>query len=400
MRLRPDFIAKPFSKRQQAASSLEYAVLIGLIGALGIGAVSLLGKETNTTFENTRAAIDGSSPPGATDPGTPTTPTTPAQTPTTPPPSYSAWQWSESGSSTFAARLGTPQTQAFTLRNKGTEAHQPALSIAGPAPAGFAIASHDCQHLAPGQTCQVQVRYTPPTNPPTGLQTAALRSNDVSTPLYAIASSPGDFVFEVPQDAFYVNGNATSQTIHAALRNTSQQYSAPPALSLGGQDVSSFTLTNNTCHPNTTVQPGDICMFSLQYTATDNHNPAQRAFVIAGSMIKPFYGNSDNFYENWEPYAQDVDMNTTAGQAGPVRSYTLRNQGSLSSPVSLVLAGPSPTEFEIINNTCTGSIAPSASCTFGVRLKANGMPGNHGAEVLLQSALRPHTTGGFGANRF
>jgi len=50
-------IAVAFAKDEDGATAIEYGLFAALVGAVIVGSVSLLGKETNTSFTNVKDAM-------------------------------------------------------------------------------------------------------------------------------------------------------------------------------------------------------------------------------------------------------------------------------------------------------------------------------------------------------
>jgi len=71
---------------------------------------------------------------------------------------------------------------------------------------------------------------------------------------------------------------------------------------------------------------------------------------------------------------------------GPFQSVFLTNEGGANANVSGVsLAGPDASRFSIVLNTCTGALAPSASCEVRVALTAT-LNGSFSAALVAPGA--------------
>src|SRR5262249_37069891 len=155
----------------------------------------------------------------------------------------------------------------FTLNNVGSTTAT-GLTIATTS-AAFVVASTACQPtLDPGQSCMIDVRYAPtqPSPADAAMLTASSSSMMAMSTLTGVAAAPAHAIVISPAPGVFgsvESGLSSTQTF--TLSNPTAQPHGPMMIVLGGTDLSSFTLGNDTCSNQTLAATTGTCTFTLTF---------------------------------------------------------------------------------------------------------------------------------------
>jgi hypothetical protein len=304
-------------------------------------------------------------------------------------------------SPTFPVAFGNSTTAVLDLQNPSTtnSVQVTGLNIAGTNAGDFAVAPGDCGNngvlpmtIPANTTCYVFMTFTPAagasgqrvatltvvtTPAATGLPTVAL-SGDVVT-----NSQPDMSLIEVPNPLNFgglqVGETSNSLSVLLTLYNNypipcaggASFCGAPLVISNIVPGLSDYTLvavSNSNCLPfPATIIIGGNCTYGLVFTPTQA-GPRNTTLTITsndpqGPIQVPVYGTGLSLPLG-EALQTALDFgNSAIGVASPPLSTTLLNAGM----ANLVISGVTVTSnFTITANTCTGSLAPQATCMITV----------------------------------
>ena len=272
---------------------------------------------------------------------------------------------------TFAVQnvgvAGTPDLLTIT-NSGGASAANVGFQITGASAASFSTGTTTCTAvLTGGASCTVQVIFSPTaaggSTATLIISSATLGVSSISVPLNGagkVASglnvSPAQLAF----GAVTVGSSSPAQTI--TVSNTSNIAASQLALSV----TSAFSMVQNTCA--STLAAGSTCTVGIAFAPTVT-GPATGAFNVASPSIAtsatvPLSGTGAVAAGiAVTPSAIDFPP-TGVGQTSSPATVTITNTGALTALSSLALTVPAG--FQLVNNSCTATLAPGSTCTTGV----------------------------------
>ena len=185
--------------------------------------------------------------------------------------------------------VSAPQT--FTITNDGAaDLNVFTATISGPDAARYAISSTDCpgKTLSTGQSCTVQVTFTPVTTNP--ITTAYLEiTSDAPLPKMdvvlhgrgttaAVSTSPSGKVFGNQA----VGGTSAAQTF--TITNSSGADLTHLVVAVAGSDANQYAVTGSTCPPTLTVNSSCSVGVAFRPTTAGAHNSA----MLSAASDDPF----------------------------------------------------------------------------------------------------------------
>ncbi len=275
--------------------------------------------------------------------------------------------------------------QAITLKNNGGAALTGiAISLTGTNPGDFSLApAGTCTaSLAAGQTCTINVTFTPTVlgaraakvsvvdNAAGSPQTVTLTGSGIAGAPAAVLTPnpltfPGQPVGTASTALVITLSNATGTaplTLSAAITNAN----------ISGVNAGDFTQTNN-C--GTSVAVGATCAINVTFTPAST-TPAARAATLTvtdnaatSPQIVPLAGTATAGAITLSPASLTFTSQTVASTSAP-QAVTVTNSGT--APVTftaITIAGPNAAEFALGSaTTCsgTGTLAPAGACTLSV----------------------------------
>jgi hypothetical protein len=292
-----------------------------------------------------------------------------------------------SGGGSFGSVVqGSTSAEAtFTLTNGGGVASGP-LTVAPPS-APFYLDTDGCagKSLAPAASCTMTAHYTPPLGA-LGNQSGTLTASASpggSVPLSLSGVATAALGISVPSEAFgaYAPGSG-SGPFDFTVTNASTAAIGPLQVSFQGTNPTEFTLVGGTglCQ-GTTLAGGSSCTVAVAFAPASGTVGTQSAIldVNAGTNLDVQATVSGTSVEpsvlTVSPIANGgyyTFPNELVGATSPTETFTVTNTGAYASnPVEVALDFVG-SDFVLTANTCasagggTGTLAPGASCTFGV----------------------------------
>jgi hypothetical protein len=268
-------------------------------------------------------------------------------------------------------------TVDFTLTNTGgvptgTISH----TFGGADAAEFSVTSSTCAGapLAGGASCTITVRFNAAS---AGAKTATLDVTDgtltASATLSANGVAPGAIVIE-PSTRDYGNssiGVATGATTFT-VRNTGGAATGVLTVAVAGTNPADFPIVagGDGCSGATLAAMG-TCTIAVQFNPTAAGARAATLRVQGtpgGTATSALTGTGESAAAiEVTPTAADFGSVAT-GSSSSLVSFTVRNTGGASTGVPTVaITGVQATQFTVVSNGCTASIAGGATCTVTVR---------------------------------
>lgn len=155
------------------------------------------------------------------------------------------------------------------------------------------------------------------------------------------------------------------------------------------------------------LAPGESCVLGLQLVGTSNYGiGADMTFSAGGqSVTRRVEGTASGFDPVLSVPAGNIAVAAISNGASPgaCTPVTVTNTGKAPglTPASIQFSGAQSSAFQSCGSTCSGALAPGASCTLGVRL-ATGTAGAYSATAYIiaggqmQTRTVQGSAGGFG----
>jgi len=283
-------------------------------------------------------------------------------------------------------------TQSITLTNDSAVTFSlDQAFISGERTDSFAIARDACasQSLDPGDTCTVDVAFTPPGG---GVFEANFSIRDTTgeytwlSPLIGTGqlSAPSISPAGLPFGTEVIGRLATNVV---TITNTGASPLEISEISITG-DTSNFSLRGNTCTRNP-VGPGESCSVTIGFSPrsarnyaanlviSDNAINSPRSIQLTGRGRQPSPVAAPALTPNALMFGEQ-EVGTTQQE-----SLTLTNRANQSIQVRSVSMAET-TDFSIVNDSCTNtSLAPGSSCTVTVGFNPRGT-GDRSTSLTIQ----------------
>ncbi len=267
----------------------------------------------------------------------------------------------------------------FTVTNTGGQVSGvPAVTLTGAGASAFQLAGSTCTlTLAPGGSCDLQVRFAPTA---IGIATATIGvtaspGGAVSATVTGDGIAAGGLVI-IPSSYGFptttVGDPTAAQTL--TVQNTGEATTGPITLSVTGPNAAEFTIDSTTC---TTLVADATCTVTLTFSPLGIG--ARTATLVAsatpgGTATAALVGISRPRIEiiaiNSGPVVDPYDfgistVNTTIPQDVLI---TVRNNTSTAKPFTITEAFGAPAQYATISTTCPTTIGGAGgTCTVGVR---------------------------------
>lgn len=280
------------------------------------------------------------------------------------------------------AGVATPK--ALTVKNVG---NSPVSGITASTTSPFTLNTNGCvATLAPGASCDITFNATSSTN---GLvsRTATLSATSLTTPANAvtlqatvqsrtISASTSATAFGLQSSGVWSADTKTVTVTNTGSVNIKPQVANRVA---GTNVISSATwlrVSGDTCAAG--VAPGATCQLQFQV------NPTSATSLSTSVSITPDEGfatgaksvsvTTTGTTQNFSVSVSQVDLGTVGSLTAVDRVVTVTN----TSPAGTAVTGFSGVSFanptggtgtvSVMNNTCAGTLASQASCSFTVRM--------------------------------
>ena len=233
----------------------------------------------------------------------------------------------------------------------------------------YSVTSSTCTSVAPGDSCVMNVQLAPTATGPDGgsIRVYGANATNAQSSFTAIGIPAEGVVLDTWSHDF---GTAEAGTIGSSYTFTVTNVGSmgtTVALSLD-DDPTAFSIAQDNCSA-VSLAAGGTCTFEIVY------NP-----MIAGSHFARVHAksSSNDAIAHLTGTATPGDMplgvnpasyNYTTIAIGqiPNEEFTVSNGGNTTKVPTMSLTGANADEFELKNDTCTGtSLAPGASCTVDV----------------------------------
>lgn len=261
-------------------------------------------------------------------------------------------------------QLGQSLAKTFTLNNNGTQALAISDAKVETGATDYAV-SHDCgASVAVNATCTFTVTFAPKTaaalpgsvaithNGAGGRSTVSLTGTGV-----AQSGSVNNVAF----------GNVTvgaSSSLTATLSNTGSgplSVTVPTSASVSG---TGFSFVSTNCGTSLAVAGSCVVTVSYAPTAAGGSNGTLTINTGAGALVASLTGTGMGAVLSLTPSTVSSFGNVQVGQIADSVTLTLKNTGTASASA---LAVNPPTGYTLVSNTCSTTLAASATCSFAVR---------------------------------
>ena len=279
---------------------------------------------------------------------------------------------------------------ALTINNTGgVAAANVAFGITGSEAASFATGATTCgASLASGASCTVQVIFTPGTaggngatltvaSATAGVNKPTVLLNGVGQVTAGLNVNPAQLTFA----ATIVGTSSAAQTV--TVSNTS----AVAASALVFSTSAGFVLAQNAC--TATLAANASCTVGVVFTPA-SAGVATGALDVSSSTIVNSaaveLGGTGAAAVGIQLTPATLKFATTGvGQDSSPATVMVTNSGTVSTLANLVITAPAG--FELVNNTCPGSLGPGVSCNVGVEFAPTAAGTQTGNLTVTSSSL-------------
>lgn len=281
--------------------------------------------------------------------------------------------------------IGLDSTHSLTVSNTG-DAPATAVALVGPS-APFSVTSNNCGlSIAPGGSCQVDVKFTP-TVTPRSLDSVGFTYEDgvsaqsVSLSLSGTGLAPASLGFSPTDNHGFGNiivGNTSAQTF--TMTNSGQ---TGASLTLTGPSAP-FSLTSNAC--GATLAAGANCQFEVTYAPTVNSASSGSVKFDYGDGVQAQVATLSLSGTGKSPASLSVspvsphDFSTLTIGKSATQTFTLSNSGD--SEATSLSVGTVSAPFNQSSNSCGSTLAGGASCDFEFTFAPTLSATSSGASVI------------------
>lgn len=316
----------------------------------------------------------------------------------------------------------TSTTTMFTVTNAGPgSSDQVQVTLSGNA--DYHIASNTCATLDAGATCAIGIAYSPST---TGPSNAALRADVTGSSAMATLSGTGGKVGNLavsPPSFTFANaivGTPGTDTDTITVTNTGGQTTGTLAVQAVGSDPTDFTKSSDTCNGQT-LASGASCAITVKFSPATAGNKSAGFTILGtpgGSATASVSGTAATAAKlALSPITENFGSVVQGSTSSTVAVNVANIGGSTSGALSATISGANQTSFAIVTNTCSGTLASSATCQLTLRytpsalateaatLTVTGTPGGTVTSALSGTGVAPGglsidpTTFGFAATQ-
>ena len=267
------------------------------------------------------------------------------------------------------------------------------IGIGGEDAADFAVASSTCgATLAPGSSCQVDVRFRPAaagfkwalleltTNSELGVDTAAISGfAEVSAPLEV---KPGNADF----GSGWVGKYSGSETFR--VQNTGLAAATVSSIAVETSGAPSFSIESDDCS-GVLLEPGETCEFAVEFEPQAEGPVEGTAKVYADVLADPL----EVALKGEGELVPDILSNPTQrnfgqvgiGRTGGPRTLEIKSIGSKALTIgNLEISGADAASFSFTDNCSGRVIQPGASCNVFISFRPT-------AERAYEATLEIHS---------
>lgn len=272
--------------------------------------------------------------------------------------------------------VGQILTRTFTVTNVGGIASGSIfVLLGGPEASQWVDGNSNCFSLAPQTSCTFDVTYVPSLGgahqgnvgvsaSPGGMDFAPLNGTGITPAALSLVPAAGS-------SAAY--GNVLlgdSRTMSFVVTNTGQQASGPLSLSPSGPNASQWQVATGTssCQLGQPLAGGASCTSAVRFTASAAGGSGPKSATLTASAT-PGTAPTQALTANVQNPAELRVMTTahsfgdvTVGSVSPSFSWVVTNVGDVATS-ALSFSNSNGTVFPLVSNTCTGTLAPMATCS-------------------------------------
>lgn len=261
---------------------------------------------------------------------------------------------------------GNPAT--ITVTNPGTAPlNAPSIQVTGANPGDFIPTNGCTTSVTAGGSCTVQVAFKPTMvggrtgtltvfTTTTGVESVTASLSGTGVAPAAFSASPLQFSFPV------VLVGQSSQAQIITVKNTGGAAAASTTLTVNSNQ---FAITNNNCPSS--LAAGASCTAGVIFQPTVNGAQSASLSVTSPWVVNPAsvaLTGTGGTPAALSPLPGLLTFSSTGvGVTSSPQTVTITNPGVLAAAgVTLTAAAP----FQLVNNTCTATLAAQANCTTGV----------------------------------
>ncbi|MCC6995135.1 MAG: choice-of-anchor D domain-containing protein [Deltaproteobacteria bacterium] len=289
---------------------------------------------------------------------------------------------------------GSSVTATFTVTNSGgVSSGVPGVAITGADAAQFSVMSSSCSAaLGAGGSCSIVVRFAPTT---TGAKSASL----------AVNATPGGVTTALLGGTGVAPGalsiSPTSQSFAAILQGTQSAPINFTVTNTGGAATSAlatrvlptgaeFRIVTDGCN-GMTLAPAGTCVVGVRFEPT-SAGPKSATLEVSGTVggLAPASLSGTGLGPAllvMSPTTFSFPSTVVGGTSQP-QNFTISNTGGVAAgtttPLMTALGGAGMADFDILGNTCSGTLAPGATCNVSVAFNP-GSAGNKSASLTVSA---------------
>ena len=273
----------------------------------------------------------------------------------------------------------------------GMTTGQLGVSLGGTDSADFKIVSDTCSivTLPGGKFCTITVTYSPASTVTAAEKaTLTITDNGVGASAVSVAlSGTPSLTTSLTITGGPALGSVAPGTSGAEVLFTVTNTSATPSGALTASvNNANIIISSNACATSATLGLNESCTLGLKLAPSAIATPQAIAAlltvtdVIGGKVSAPVTGS---IVSSAPLSATPGSINfgvVSVGQTSTIQTITIRNvSATATGPLSVTLSGTGAAQLALTANTCTGPLAPAATCTVGVRfspIDTNGVNGS------------------------
>lgn len=268
----------------------------------------------------------------------------------------------------------TAPAQTLELRNDGASLMTvTAIERTGTDAFKFRVTAQNCTAgvIAPGETCQAQVVFTPALGEATG----RLRIRSDGGVAYAALSGSGSGGLPMVSPASMSFADQSVGTVSSTQRITVINSGDSPlgisALERQGADAFSFKILGQTC-ANVTIDIGESCTVDMGFAPTEmgDKSGSLRIRTTGGIKRMRYTGRGISAGFGLSPTSLTFGPQQERSASTP-QTLTITNDGN--DPLTVTAferGGTGAYSFQVTSQTCTAApVEPGASCTANVTFK-------------------------------
>lgn len=274
----------------------------------------------------------------------------------------------------------TSSAQSFTVTNTGGLASGvPSVAVAGTNAADFSVTNGCTAAVAPGKTCTFTATFKPSLAMAEGPATATVSASGTtsgSTSLTGTGLAPAAISISPTSEPWttYAWGT-TSLDVAFTVVNNGGTATGALTVSLTGSDAGQFGLgSGSTCSGSQLAASGGTCIVYAHFApASPATGTVQASLTVSGTpggtVAAALSGDAES------PASLAFGQGTymlgpaTVGMTSSPVTLTIVNSGGVPSgvPGTPTITGPNASDFAVVTNNCTASIAPmGTSCSMSV----------------------------------